>query len=143
MLGKIMFGLLGTAALAGTYMVHEGAVRVSVDKREPGGRHLHLIVPAALLPAGMYLVPDQQLRAATAGMRPWLPAVRIASEQLARLPDAELVEVRQPGQHVHIAKRGALLVVDVESLRETVHISFPLKTTSQVARRLQELDPEI
>ncbi len=143
-LGKIAFGLVGSVALVGTYVVHEGVVRVAVDGLEPKGHHVHLIVPAALVPVGMRFVPEERLREMTMNARPWLPAARIASAELARLPDSKLLEVRGAREHVRITKKGDLLVVDVESPRETVHISVPLKMVDRVGARLQELaEPEI
>ena len=141
MLAKVAAGVLGTAALAGAYVVHEGAVRIAVDERSAGGQHIHLLLPAALVPVGLKFVPDEKLRQAAAPARPWLPAVRAASQELGRLPDADLLEVRDTRDHVRLSKRGRLLVLDVESTRETVHISFPLKTLDQVARRLESLGP--
>ncbi len=141
MLAKVTAGVLGTAALAGAYVVHEGAVRVAVDEGSAGGKHIRLLLPAALVPVGLKFVPDEKLRQAAAQARPWLPAVRAASQELARLPDADLLEVRDTGDHVRLSKRGRLLVLDVESTRETVHVSFPLKTLDQLARRLESLGP--
>ena len=141
MLAKVMAGLLGTAALAGAYVVHEGAVRIAVDERSAGGKHIRLLLPAALMPVGLKFVPDEKLRQAAAPARPWLPAVRAASQELGRLPDADLLEVRDTRDHVRLSKRGRLLVLDVESTRETVHISFPVKTLEQVAQQLASLGP--
>ncbi len=141
MLAKVAAGVLGTAVLAGAYVVHEGAVRIAVDERSAGGKHIHLLVPAALVPVGLKLVPDEKLRQAAAPARPWLPAVRAASQELARMPNADLLEVRDTRDHVRLSKRGRLLVLDVKSTRETVHISFPVKTLDQVAQRLESLGP--
>ncbi len=143
MLAKAMAGVLGTAALAAAYVAHEGAVRVAVDQPHGGkqARHVHLLVPAALVPVGLAFVPDEKLRRAAERVRPWLPAIRMASQELGRLPDVELLEVRDAKQHVRIAKRGARFMLDVESPDETVHVSFPLKTLDQVARRLVSLGP--
>jgi hypothetical protein len=138
---KMMLTVLGALALAGAYVVHEGAVRVAVDEQAPGGTHIHLLLPAALVPVGMRFVPDEKLREATAQARPWLPAIKAASQELARLPDSDLVQVRDAEQHVSISKRVALLVIDVQSPRESVHVSFPLRTVNRLARRLESLGP--
>ncbi len=145
MLAKVMAGVLGTAALAAAYMVHEGAVRVAVDQPRGGkqAKCVHLLVPAALVPVGLAFVPDENLRGAAERARPWLPAIRAASQELRRLPDAELLEVRDARQHVRMAKRGALFVLDLESSDETVHVSFPLKTLEQVVRRLESAGPAL
>ncbi len=141
MLARVMLPVLGIVALAGAYVVHEGAVRVAVDEQVADGKHIHLLVPAVLVPVGMKFVPEQKLREAIVQARPWLPLIEAASQELARLPDSNLIEVRDPQDHVSIAKRGALLVIDVQSPRETVHVSVPLKTLNRVARHLESLGP--
>ena len=141
MLGKVMAGLASSLVLAGAYVVHEGAIRIQVDQQGAKGSRLHLLVPAALVPATMMFVPEAALREAATRARPWLPAVRAATEGLARQPDCDLLEVRSADEHVHVAKRGALLVVEVESLRETVHVSVPLRTINGVAHRLESWSP--
>jgi len=141
MVARVMLPALGTVVLAGAYVVHEGAVRIAVDEQAPGGTHIRLLLPAALVPVGMWFVPDRKLREATAQARPWLPAIKTASQELARLPDSDLVEVRDTEQHVSISKRGALLVIDVQSPRERVHVSVPLRTVNRLARQLESLSP--
>lgn len=144
MLAKVTAGMLGTAALAGAYMFHEGAVRIAVDQEAANGKkeeHVHLLVPVTLVRAGLHFVPDAKLRRAAVQIRPWLPAIRVASRELARLPDADLVEVQDAKEHVRIAKRGNLFEIDVTSPRETVHVSFPPKLADEVAQRLESLGP--
>ena len=141
MLGKLMAGLAGSLALGGAYVVHEGAIRIQVDQQSTKGSHLHLLVPAALVPAAMMFVPETTLREAATRARPWLPAVRAATDGLARQPDCDLLEVRNADEHVHVAKRGTLLVVEVESLSGTVHVSVPLRTINGVAHRLESWSP--
>jgi hypothetical protein len=141
MLGKVTGSVVGGLALVGAWVVHGGAVRVVVDEQEPGGHHVHLFLPAALVPVGLEFVPDQKLRGASAELHPWLSAIQAASQELASLPDSDLVEVREWGQHVRINTRGARLVIDVESPGERVHVSFPLWTMDRVARKLESLGP--
>src|SRR5947209_19870787 len=92
MLGKVMLGLAGTTALAGAVLVQQGTVRVSVDEHRANGRHVHLLVPAALVPMGMRFVPVENLLDAATQARLFLPTIRVASAELARLPDCDLVE---------------------------------------------------
>ncbi len=141
MLPKVMLPVLATVALAGAYVVREGAVRIAVDEHAPGGKHIHLLLPAALVPVGMKFIPDQKLRQVTAQARPWLPAIKVTSQELARLPDSDLVEVRDAEQHVSISKHRALLVIDVQSPHESVHVSVPLRTVNRLARQLESLGP--
>lgn len=141
MLGKVMLGLAGTTALAGAYVAQQGAVRVSVDEHRANGRHVHLLVPAPLVPLGMKFVSEEKLRAAAAQVRLFLPTIRVASIELARLPDCDLVEVQNAYEHVKIAKRGGSLVIDVQSPQETVHVCFPLRLADRVAAQLESLGP--
>jgi hypothetical protein len=141
MLGKVTGSVAVCLALVGAWVVHGGAVRVVVDEQKQGGHHAYLFLPAAFVPVVLELVPDQRLRVANAHVRPWLPAIETAGQELARLPDSDLVEVREPGQHVRIKTRGARLVIDFESPHERVHVSFPLWTMDRVARKLASLGP--
>ncbi len=141
MLGKVMLGLAGTTALAGAYLVQQGAVRVSVDEHRANGRHVHLLVPAALVQMGMRFVPEENLLDAATQARVFLPTIRVASAELARLPDCDLVEVQDVNKHVKIAKREGSLVIDVQSPEETVHVSFPLRLADRIAAQLESLGP--
>ena len=141
MLGKVMLGLAGTTALAGAYLVQQGTVRVSLDEHRTNGRHVHLLVPAALVPMGMRFVPEENLLDAARQARPFLPTIRVASAELARLPDCDLVEVQDVNKYVKITKRGGSLVIDVQSPEETVHVSFPLRLTDRVAAQLESVGP--
>ena len=143
MLAKVMLGMLGMAIFAGAYVVHEGAIRVSVDEHKPGQKaeHVRLIVPAAIVPMGMKLVSDERLRHHLEKARPWLPTIRVASQELARLPDTELVEVKDRKEHVRISTRGGKLMIDVDSDDENVHVSFPLRMVESLARDLEARQP--
>ena len=139
MLGKVMLGLAGTTALAGAFLVQQGTVRVSVDEHRANGRHVHLLVPAALVPMGMRFVPEENLLDAARQARLFLPTIRVASAELARLPDCDLVEVQDVNKYVKITKRGGSLVIDVQSPEETVHVSFPLRLADRIAAQLESL----
>jgi len=140
-LGKVMLGLAGTTALAGAYLIQQGAVRVSVDEHRANGRHIHLLVPAALVPMGIRFVPEESLLDAARQARLFLPTIRVASAELARLPDCDLVEVQDVNKYVKITKRGGSLVIDVQSPEETVHVSFPLRLADRIAAQLESLGP--
>ena len=141
MIAKILLGLAGSAILAGSYVVEQGAVRVSVDENFPDGHHVHLIVPAAVVPLAVAFVPQREMSRAGHDAGRFMPAVRAACESLSRQADFELVNVQDGEQHVRIAKQGDLVVVDVEDESETVHVSVPLKTIDKIARDLQRSQP--
>jgi len=140
---KLALGTLGTLTLAGAYVFHEGVIRVAVDEHKGGQNesHVHFFVPAAAVPLALHVVPEDRIRQAEERLRPLLPAIIIASRELGRLPDADLVEVRDAREHVQIRVRGGKLLIDVESPRETVHLSVPLRTVNEVARELESRGP--
>ena len=48
LLAKLALGFCGTIFVAGAYTFHEGVMRVDADN--PGGPHIHVWVPAAIVP---------------------------------------------------------------------------------------------
>src|SRR5712692_5993575 len=140
---KLALGALGTLTLAGAYVFHEGVIRVAVDEHKGGQNesHVHFFVPAAAVPLALHVVPEDRIRQAAERLRPLLPAIVIASRELGRLPDADLVEVRDTREYLQIRVRGGKLLIDVESPRETVHLSVPLCTVNEVARELESRVP--
>jgi hypothetical protein len=142
-LGKIALGAVGTVVFAGAWLASDGVVRVSVREMRdvPHPKHINVIVPAALVPAALHFVPTRTMREAVEKAGPWMPAAQAACEELARLPDSQLVEVHNPHESVRVATHDGRLVIDVEDNRETVHVSFPLRTAWKVAREIQERGP--
>jgi len=135
----VLGGTLGVLVLGAVVVYNEGAVRVDVQGKTRDGDHIHLIVPAAVAPVAAWLIPRSKLHDARHKIRPWLPTIKAASEELARCPDGPLVEVESSRDHVRIHKQGRSLFIDVDSEEETVHVSFPLQaaadTVSQLARQ--------
>jgi hypothetical protein len=136
--------LTGTTVVMGAVVTYNaGAVRVSVEEKKAGGSHVHLFVPAVVVPPALDLVPEEQLREKLAEVRPWLPAIRIASRELAGTPDAVLVEVINSHEHVTITHRGGSLMVDVDSDEESVHIAVPLGMVHAIAEKLEASGPPV
>jgi hypothetical protein len=134
---------LGTLVLVAAVIYDTGAVRVRVHEKGPDGTNIRLLVPAVVIPAALRLAPEEDLRKASTEIQPYLPAIKIAAEELAKCPDGPLVLVTSPKERVSIVKRGDSLVIDVDSPRETVHVSFPLKMVCSVARRFESVGPPI
>ena len=132
----VLAGTLGVMTVGALVVYNEGAVRV--DVQEKTGNHVHLIVPAAVAPLAAALIPRSKLHEARYQIRPWLPTIKAASQELQRCPDGPLVEVDNRHEHVRIFKMQGSLFIDVDSEEETVHVSFPLEaaadTVSQLAR---------
>ena len=142
----VVAGGAGTLALAavmvgGAFVYDMGAVRISVQSKKPDGEHIRLIVPAVAAPIAMQFAPKRELQKAVEEAGPYLPAVRIALEELAKCPDGPLVQVTSPHEKVNIAKEGDALVIDVDDEGETVHVSVPLKAASTVIAQLESIPP--
>lgn len=145
--GPVMVaGGAGTLALAavvvgGAFVYDMGAVRVSVQSKHPGGEHIRLIVPAVAAPIAMQFAPKRELQKAIEEAGPYLPAIKIALEELAKCPDGPFVQVTGPREKVNIAKQGDALVIDVDDEGETVHVSVPLKAVGVVISQLESIPP--
>jgi hypothetical protein len=132
----ILASVASVPVLAGALVYNTGMVRVEVREKSPNGQHISLAVPAVVVPIGVRLVPKEKLREALRDLQAWLPAIKVASEELRRCPDGPLVEVDSRREHVRIVKRGDALVIDVDSESETVHVSFPLGAVAYAASQL-------
>ena len=142
-LAKAALGLGATVALAGAYVFHEGVIRVDVDENRMDGHHVHVWVPATVVPVGLHVVPRHNLEQAACQARPFLPALRQLSKELEKYPNVELVDVRSSTDHVHISVRDRKLYIDAVSGSDNVHVSFPAETISDVADRLEAMAPAI
>jgi hypothetical protein len=129
----------GTVLLAAVVTYNAGAVHVSVLQKTPGGSHIRLFVPAVLVPVAMDFVPARKLH--LKDKRRWLPLAKVASLELEKCPDATLVEVIDPKEHVHIRKQGDSIVIDVDDPNETVHVSFPVRTLRSVVEKFEASEP--
>jgi hypothetical protein len=132
----ILGGALGVLVVGGVLVYNEGAVRVDVREKTGDRQHIHLIVPAVVLPVAVRLVPRAKLHDARHEIRPWLPTIKAASEELARCPDGPLVEVDSRREHVRIHKLGNSLFIAVDSDEETVLVSFPLEAAADAVSQL-------
>jgi hypothetical protein len=134
LLAKLALGLGGTIVLAGAYTFHDGIMRVDEDHID--GRHVHVWLPAAVVPIAMHVVPKRHLQHAAAQAAPWLPALRALTKELEKFPEAQLVEVRDSDQHVSIRTHNGKLVIDVDEPGEQVHVACPLAMLEDVSREL-------
>ena len=140
LLGKIALGIVGTAAGVGV-LCSEGMIEVKVVERQPEVHHVYVIAPAMLVPIGMHFAPRRDLSHAAAQIQPWMPTIRAALEQLRESDDVMFVEVKEPGEHVRVAKEGGSIVVDVEEEDETVHVSTPIRAISSTVEQLAASAP--
>ncbi len=130
----LVLGVAVGSAAAATYRA--GLVRVSVEEKRPGGDNVKFIVPGILLTTGLKLVPEQHLREGLRDVRPWLPVAAAMARELERYPDASFIEVSSAQEQVRISTRSGVLLVDVNSPEETVHVSIPLATLADLTAEL-------
>lgn len=142
-LAKAALGVAATLLVAGVWVFGEGVIRVDVDESRPGGNHIHFWVPATTVSAGLRLTPRRHLVGVAAQMRPYLPLLRELSKELQKYPNAELVDVRDSSNHVHIAVEQGRLYLDAVTEKDNVHINFPVQTITDVANRLEDVAPAI
>jgi hypothetical protein len=136
LLGKIALGFAGTAVAGVGLLCSEGMIVVNVVERQPERHHIYVVVPALLAPVGMHFVPKENVTQAAAEIRPYLPTISAALEEFRRADDFVMVEVKEPGQHVRVAKDGSSVVVDVENEGATVRVSTPIRAISSTIEEL-------
>lgn len=141
LLAKAALGVSGALVAVGAYTFHEGVIRVDVDEFRAGGSHVHLWVPAAVVPMTMHFVPKHHLCDAAGHAREFLPVARALFKELKNFPDAEFVEVKDDEQHVQIRTRGGKLQIDVDAPDEKVHVLVPLSTVDDVVGQLEDSAP--
>ena len=129
--------VVGTVITAGAIAYKQGAVRVEFEEKYAGGHHLRFPIPAALIPWGLKMMPEDVLEEATAEIKPFLPALLAASEELQDLPDFVLVEMQNSREWIRIEKRGESVLFDLESEHETIHLSIPVETIHSVLLTLE------
>jgi hypothetical protein len=141
LLAKIALGFGATVLLAGAYTFREGLVRVDVDETRGRGQHVHVWLPAAVIPMAIHFVPRDQLLRAGEDSGKFMPLVHAVAKELQRYPEADLVEVRDGQQYVHVHTHNGNLLIDAEEPGQTVHVSCPLATIDDVSRELAAFAP--
>jgi hypothetical protein len=141
LLAKVALGFGGTLVLAGAYTFHDGVLQV--DEDHVGGRHVHVWVPAAVVPIAMHVVPKRHIEHAAEQMQPFLPTIRALTKGLKKYPEVELVDVSSPGEHVNIRTHNGKLLIDVYQEDEQVHVACPLAMLEHVSHELEYQAPRL
>jgi hypothetical protein len=143
LLANLALGVGATIVLAGVYTLHDGVMRV--DEDDSNGRHVHVWVPAAVVPMAMHVVPRRNMEQAAQQIRPWLPTLRALTKELEKYPNAEFVDVRDNDgdQHVRISTHNGKLLIDVDQPDEHVHVACPLAVMRDVANELEANAPGV
>jgi hypothetical protein len=140
LLGKLVLGFAGTAVAGAGLLCSEGMIVVNVLEKSPERHHIFVPAPAMLIPIGMHFAPKDKLAEASREIRPYLPTIRAAIEGVRESEDITFVEVKEPGQHVRVAKSGGSIVVDVDDEENTVHVSTPIRAISSAIEQLAAAD---
>jgi hypothetical protein len=140
-LAKLALGMAGTMALAGVYTCREGMMRIDVDEAGNNGSHVHLWMPAAVVPMAVRFVPQRHLEQALQQAGPWMPTLRTIAKELKKYPEAELVEVRDAESHVRVRVHDGKLMVDAVDSRDDVHVACPLAMIEDLANELEAKIP--
>jgi hypothetical protein len=141
LLAKIALGFGATVILAGAYTFREGLLRVDVDESRGQGHHVHVWVPAAIVPMAMHFVPRTQMLRAGEQSAKFMPLVHAVAKELQKYPEAELVEVHDGPQYVRVHTHNGNLLIDAEEPGQMVHVSCPLATIDDVSRELAAFAP--
>jgi hypothetical protein len=141
LLAKIALGLASTVAFAAIYTFREGVIRVDVDEYRSGGSHVHLWVPAAVVPVALRFAPQDHLQDAAENIKPWIPTIRQLAKELEKYPEANLVEVVDGTDHVQIRTHAGKLQIDVREPGESVHVAVPISTLEDISVQLTENIP--
>jgi hypothetical protein len=122
--------LLLAAALTIGWCFSAGALHVHLS----GGEHrpVHLVIPGALVQAGLCCLPraalaDVDASCEQAGLA-WRPLVQAACGAIAASPEGEFVRVESDAERVIVAKTRRYLLVRVESAAETLRLEIPLRS---------------
>lgn len=131
-LAKLALGAVGTLAVATVYTFREGTIRVDVDEHRAGGSHVHVWVPAAVVPAALHFVPDDKLQEASDQAREALPILQAVAEELKKYPNVEFVSVDGENEHVSVSVKNSKVYVDVKDNNDEVHVAVPVSTIKDI-----------
>jgi len=135
----ILFLAIGFSlvAVAGIVIQQTGVLIVDVQSKDG---HVFLPIPLLLV--------NTALNFASVSDRVNLPEqldthsdlIQAAANELLHCPDGPFVEVNSPHDKVLISKKGANIIVDVNSREEKVYVQIPIKATGKVFAKLASLE---
>jgi hypothetical protein len=141
LIAKIGLALATSSVVAGAYVCHQGMVRV--DQDDLYGKHVHVWIPAAIVPVAMHVVPKQKLQEVAAQAGPWLPALRALTKGLEKYPNVELADIRNSHDHVSIRTENGTLLISADESDNRVRVSCPIGILQSVSETLADNAPGI
>jgi hypothetical protein len=132
--------LMGSGFLLAASIVQTGLVTVEVHESGPDGTHLYIPVPAALINAGLTVLPalvqEDVWEEVRTDLGEWAPVAAEVLRAVEDAPDGVLVEIENDREHVRIEKDGRTLEVRVRDGKDTFEISVPASLLGRVAREI-------
>ncbi len=135
----ILFGipLVIAASCAAAYIAIQraGTIELSIHEKS-GGAHIGLSMPAIVVPVVLHLakaacpVPGAFRFHDHADVP--IDLVRDVLDVLADSPDGVLVDVRTMDEVVLVEKRGARLLLDIDTREDKIHAAVPLVTARSI-----------
>jgi hypothetical protein len=142
--GVILALLAGSGAALALAVHHYGTIEVDVHSNGPDGTDVEgLKIPGILAATAVHFIPDSALKSARAEVRAGCRESDCDVDDLGKIlkalaesPDCVLVEVISATERVTVAKRNGHIVVDAESVEETVHVKVPLRAARSLLAQL-------
>jgi len=133
----LLVAAIGFAAI-GAYVYRCGVLVVHIDEG-PDGSNIHMRIPAALVQAGLRVVPDAAFEDAADEIVQVAPLLRAVSEELSDTPDFVLVEVKGRDEWVRVRKVDDKLEIRVRDRDDKVEVIVPLRIVQSVVNRIEAL----
>lgn len=131
----LLIAVIGFAAV-GAYVHQCGVLVVHVDEG-PDGSDIHIRIPAALIHAGLRVVPDEVFEDAGDKIMQVAPLLRAVCDELADAPDFVLVEVRGREEWVRVRKHDDKLEIRVRDCEDRIEVIVPLRMVESVVDRIE------
>lgn len=115
----------------GATVAATGTVQIRVHEHGPDGVNLWIPVPAIFFDVALFAAPRMiqadGLSEARAAVEPYLPALRSLASELEAMPNAVLVEVESPDEHVQIVKSFGSFHIEVHDQDTDVSVIVPAR----------------
>lgn len=126
-----------TIALAVAVVLQQTGVLVVKVQDKVNHKNVFVPVPMLLVSGAIHLIPKTNLASARDRVNEeeirWLLA---ATDELARCPDANFLEVQTAADQVLIAKRGSNLLLDLNTPGNRVYVSVPIHAARKTLTNL-------
>lgn len=135
-----------TATTTAFALYGPGSLQVEIHEEGPDPVSISFQIPAAALGPALDLAlshvrGSQFAEELDTEALAWLPAASAIVRSLEQAPDGVLVSVEDGTDSVQILLEGGELVVNVQSLREHVRVTVPLRLAARVLQRVEALNP--